>query len=286
MMDIHHDQIFKGFVTQAQPCSTQWTGCIRVYGWMENNWTWQNRSSPGLPASLDMHQGMLIREFVWETAGGKKLKVNFLRFTDMQSTHLGCQRIMVEPLNFSGEVQFRCGLDFNTHYEIGAGWDQTGKGGFQQSGQIINFWKCERQGVIDNAWAIQAQTTRSGIQLFSSFRLHSEQALNTSLVQEEKFIGVDFVLAVQQGVAVSVDKVVVNDWQKTPDVEAVWARGLELTRQYAATTFNNAQAEHAAFWKRVWDVFDIEIDGDPDVLQGLRFSDFQTYQSYHAKMLI
>jgi maltose phosphorylase len=33
----------------------------------------------------------------------------------------------------------------------------------------------------------------------------------------------------------------------------------------------------------VWNVFDIEIDGDPDVLQGLRFSDFQTYQSYHGE---
>jgi maltose phosphorylase len=107
--------------------------------------------------------------------------------------------------------------------------------------------------------------------------------LSPSLVQEENFIGVDFVLAVQQGTAASVDKVVVNDWHKTSDVDSVWTRGLELTRQYAATTFDSALAEHAAFWKKVWDVFDIEIDGDPDVLQGLRFSDFQTYQSYHGE---
>ena len=67
----------------------------------------------------------------------------------------------------------------------------------------------------------------------------------------------------------------------------MWTRcgrsGLELTRQYAAITFDSALAEHAAFWKEVWEVFDIEIDGDPDVLQGLRFSDFQTYQSYHGE---
>ena len=81
----------------------------------------------GFTRKLDMHQGILSREFVWETVSGKQLKVTFLRFTDMQSTCLGCQRIIVEPMNFSGEVQFRCGLDFNTHYEIGAGWDQTGE---------------------------------------------------------------------------------------------------------------------------------------------------------------
>jgi maltose phosphorylase len=283
MMDIRHDQVFKGFVTQgaAMLNAVDW---LYTRLWLDGEQLDLAKSKfSGFTRQLDMRQGVLTREFVWETASGKQLKLTFLRFTDMQSTHLGCQRIILEPLNFSGTVQIRSGLDFNTHYEIGAGWDQTGKGGVQQSGQIINFWKCERKDVIDNGWAIQAQTARSAHQLFSSFRLHSEQTLSPSLVQEEKFIGVDFVLAVQQGVAASVDKVVVNDWDKTPDVDLVWTRGLDLTRQYAAATFDSALAEHADFWKKVWDVFDIEIDGDPDVLQGLRFSDFQTYQSYHGE---
>lgn len=283
MMDIHHDQVFKGFITQgaAMINAVDW---LYTRLWLDGEQLDLAKSKfSGFTRQLDMRQGTLTREFVWETASGKQVRVTFLRFTDMQSTHLGCQRIILKPLNFTGTVQFRCGLDFNTHYEIGAGWDQTGNGGFQQSGQIINFWKCARKGAVGDGWAIQAQTARSGHQLFSSFRLHSEQTLSPTLVQEEKFIGVDFVLAVQQGVAVSVDKVVVNDWHKTPDVEVVWAGGLELARQYAAITFDTALAEHAAFWKKVWDVFDIVIDGDPDVLQGLRFSDFQTYQTYHGE---
>jgi maltose phosphorylase len=283
MMDIHHDQVFKGFITQgaAMLNAVDW---LYTRLWLDGEQLDLAKSKfSGFTRRLDMRQGILTREFEWETATGKQLRVTFVRFTDMQSTHLGCQRIVVKPLNFSGEVEFRCGLDFNTHYEIGAGWDQTGKGGFQPSGQIINFWKCERQGMVDDGWAIQAHTARSRHQLFSSFRLHSQLSLNPTLVQEEKFIGVDFTLAVQQGIAMTVDKVVVNDWQKTPDVETVWTRGLELTRQYAAVTFDGALAEHVAYWKKVWDVLDIEIDGDPDVLQGLRFSDFQTYQSYHGE---
>ncbi|MHC1783525.1 MAG: glycoside hydrolase family 65 protein [Anaerolineaceae bacterium] len=282
-MDIRHDQLFKGFITQgaAMINAVDW---LFTRLWLDGEQLDLAKSKlSGFTRKLDMRQGVLTREFVWETVSGKQLKLSFLRFTDMQSTHLGCQRILIEPLNFSGTVQFRCGLEFNTHYEIGAGWDQTGKGGFQQSGQIINFWNCERKGVVDNGWAIQAQTARSGIHLFSSFRLQSDQLLTPNPVEDEKFIGVDFELAVQQGVTASVEKVVVNEWSKTLDVEAVWERGLELSRQYAEITFDNALAEHVAFWERVWDVFDIEIDGDPDVLQGLRFSDFQTYQSYHGE---
>ena len=283
MMDIHHDQLFKGFVTEG-------AAMINAVDWLYTR-LWVDGEQLDLAKSkfssftrkLAMRQGVMTREFVWETSSGKKLRLVFVRFTDMQSTHLGCQRILLEPLNFSGTVQIRSGLDFNTHYEIGAGWDQTGKGGFQQNGQIINFWKCERKSSVDDGWAIQAQTLRSEHQLFSSFKLHSEQALNTNLVEEEKFIGVDFTLVVQQGVTAIVDKMVVNEWRKTPDVDAVWTRGLELSRQYTDTTFDSALAEHTVFWEKVWNVFDIEIDGDPDVLQGLRFSDFQTYQSYHGE---
>ncbi len=283
MMDIHHDQVFKGFVTQgaAMINAVDW---LYTRLWLDGEQLDLAKSKfSGFTRQLDMRQGILTREFVWEATNGKKLLVTFLRFTNMQSTNLGCQRIILKPLNFSGTVQIRSGLDFNTHYEIGAGWDQTGNGSSQQSGRIINFWKCKRKDEINNGWAIQAQTARSGHQLFSSFRLLSEQALNVSLVQDEKFIGVDYSLQVKQDVATSVDKVVVCDWQKSTDVDAVWNRGLELTKRHAASTFDSTLAEHTAFWKNVWDVLDIEIDGDPDVLQGLRFSDFQTYQSYHGE---
>ncbi|MGB8215099.1 MAG: glycosyl hydrolase family 65 protein [Anaerolineales bacterium] len=283
MMDIHHDQIFKGFITQgaAMINTADW---LHTRLWVDGEQLDLAKSKfSGFTRQLDLRDGTFTREFTWETATGKKLSLTFVRFTDMQSTPIGCQRIVIKPLNFSGEVKVRCGLDFNTHYEIGAGWDQTEKGGAQQSGQIINFWKCTRKGPVNGGWAIQAQTARSGQQLFSHFRLHSKQTLNPVLVQDEKFIGVDFVLAVQQGTTAQVDKVVVNDWQKTTDVEQVWNGGLELCKKYASLTFDSALAEHTAFWKKVWDVLDIDIDGDPEVLQGLRFSCFQTYQTYHGE---
>ena len=284
MMDIRHDQVFKGFITQgaAMINAVDW---LYTRLWVDGEQLDLAKSKfTGFTRRLDMRRGVFSREFTWETASGKQLQVAFERFTDMQSTRVGCQRITVKPLNFSGEVKIRCGLDFNTHYEIGAGWDQTEKGGAQRSGQIINFWTCTRKGPLGDGWAIQARTARSGLELFSGFRLHSKQALNPALVQEEKFISVDFVLPVQPGVAAAVDKLVVNDWCKTEDGESLWNRGREaLTRQFATVTYDGALAEHSSFWKKVWDILDIEIEGDPDVLQGLRFSCYQTYQTYHGE---
>ncbi len=112
MMDIRHDQVFKGFITQgaAMINAVDW---LYTRLWVDGEQLDLAKSKfSGFTRKLDMRQGILTREFVWETASGKQLKVTFLRFTDMQSTHIGCQRIVVEPLNFSGDgsIPLRPGL--------------------------------------------------------------------------------------------------------------------------------------------------------------------------------
>jgi maltose phosphorylase len=282
IMDIRHDQVFKGFITQG-------AAMVNAVDWLYTR-LWVDGEQLDLAKSaysdfrrrLDMHKGVLTREFVWQTGTGKHLKVTFVRFTDMQSTGLGCQRIVLEPLDFSGTVEVRVGLDFNTNYEIGAGWDQTG-GERQAREGVINFWQCRRKSQVDGGCAIQAETLRSGHQLFSGFCLRTDQPIQTTVVEDVKFIGVDFALAVEKGLATRLDRIVVNDWARTSDVDALWDRGLEAMRRHAGATFDSLMEEHAAFWARVWNVLDIDIEGDPAVLQGLRFSSFQTYQSYHGE---
>jgi maltose phosphorylase len=281
MMDIHHDQVFKGFVTQG-------AAMINAVDWLYTR-LWVDGEQLDLATSaysgfsrkLDMRRGVLEREFVWQTTTGKHLKISFARFTDMQSTRVGCQRIVVQPIDFSGTVEVRVGLDFNTNYEIGAGWDQRGSGA--KTGGVINFWNCLRKGPVGGGWAIQAETLRSGHQLFSGFYVRADQPIQTSLVEDVKFIGVDFTLNVEEGVATTVDRIAVNDWARTVDVDLLWGRGTDLMRRRAEATFDSLMDEHTSFWAKVWNALDIEIEGDPEVLQGLRFSSFQTYQSYHGE---
>jgi maltose phosphorylase len=283
MMDIRHDQLFKGFVTQGAAMINAVDWLYTRIGVDGEQLDLAKSAFTNFTRRLDMRSGVLSREFVWQTASGKHLKLTFIRFTDMQSTHIGCQRIVLEPLDFSGTVILRAGLDFNTHYEIGAGWDQTGDGERAGSDSVINFWRCVRRSQVEGGWAIQGETLRSGHQLFSSFFLRTDQPVETSNVVDAKFIGADFALNVEQGRPTTVDKIVVNDWARTADAAAVWAGGLALMQRYTGATFDGLMAEHGAAWDQVWKVLDIDIEGDPAVLQGLRFSSFQTYQSYHGE---
>ena len=66
---------------------------------------------------LDFRSGTLCREFIWQTQSGKLLKVVFWRLLSMVEPNLGCQRITLTPLNFSGSVKVQSGLDFSPIHE-------------------------------------------------------------------------------------------------------------------------------------------------------------------------
>jgi len=66
---------------------------------------------------LDLKTGVLTRDFIWRTETGKEIKVEFTRFLSMITPKLGCQRISFEPMNFSGNIDIKVGLDFSPKHE-------------------------------------------------------------------------------------------------------------------------------------------------------------------------
>jgi maltose phosphorylase len=235
--------------------------------------------------TLDMRDATLTREFVWTARGGKRLKLKFVRFTDIHTTALGCQSIVFEPLNFSGEIRVLSGLDFNTIYELAAGWDQTqGSGASNEvSSAQTNFWVPEHSERSGDICAIQARTQKSGCRLFSSFRVSADQSIALRLIEREKFIGMEATLTLEEGRATVFEKMAVNHWEQTDDAERVWSEGFSLARELSDIGFDQAFDDHRKLWARFWDRMDIEIDGDPELQQGVRYSLFAMYINYHGE---
>jgi maltose phosphorylase len=284
MMDIKYPQVFKGFITEGATM-------INTVDWL---YTRINIDGEELDLAkvkfsdfrrtLDLRNATLKREFVWTTANNKQLRITFLRFTNIVNTAMGCQRIIFEPLNFSGEVKICSGLDFDTIYELAAGWDQTqGTGSRQEKKGNLNFWTCERKQFTDGFYSIQSRTERSRIKLFSSFRLVFDQTVNSRFVEGEKFVGAEFSLQLGQKQTTSFDKMVVNHWEQTGDVEQVWQNGLRLAKIYSAVTYEQAVEKHNHYWADFWRRMDIEIQGDPELQQGVRYSLYAMYINYHGE---
>ncbi|MGA2975090.1 MAG: glycosyl hydrolase family 65 protein [Spirochaetia bacterium] len=222
----------------------------------------------GFKRVLDMKNGTLSREFIWETSGGKLLKVSFLRFTSMDIPYLGCQRITFEPVNTSGIASVRSCLDFSTLHE------ETHK----------NYWTCTRNQANGGIVACLALTGNSGQQVFSAFRLSLSPSIKTKHIEDEKLIGMEFSIPLSEGKAFSIDKMVVNYAEKKRGVnpDEVWNKGFELAEKYFKLSFDEAMKGHGRYWTDVWNTLDITIEGDPENQQGIRFCVFNLHQTYHG----
>lgn len=266
--EVRHPAVYKGFVHKSRDLTNavDWLYTrIAVDG--ETLDIAKSRTE-GFKRKLDLKKGVLIREFIWHTNSGKKLKITFERFTSMAVHNLGCQKISVEPINFSGKVSIISGLDFTAH----ADWWKDSN------------WDCLKKEKTGDIYAILGKTRVSDLYLFSSFRIDSGDISEKQVVEKDRFIGVSFELNAEMGRISSFTKKAVNFAGKrhVKDPEFVWNKGLELAEKYSPVSYEDAFREHCAYWDNVWKNLDIVIEGDPENQQGIRFCIFQLHQTYHG----
>ena len=217
---------------------------------------------------LDMKTGLLHREFIWELSGGRLLKLSFLRFTSMERSNVGCQRVTFEPLNFDAVVEIQSCLDFSTIDEASG----------------TNYWTCLHKEKTDNMVSALAQADSGGQQVFSSFKLRLAEPLAMKTVEAEKLFGVEFSLPVTKAKPVSMDKLVVNyaELKSGGRVDDVWERGSGLAEKLLAASFDELLEAQEKHWAKAWETLDIVIDGNPELQQGLRFSIFNLHQAFRG----
>lgn len=282
-LPIQHDQFFKGMITRggAMITAVDWLYTrIRIDGELLDLAV--SRVS-GFRRILDMKTLVYTREFVWHLSSGRQVHVAFTRFLNLDITKMGCQRIVLKPLNFSGQAEIVLGLDFNSRYEIASGWTQTQTTGSADSRKGENFWKEVQKDSDAFGCRILAQTKGTGFPLFSGFRMRTGRPVCPRVESREKFIGLEFSLPLEENQPAWIEKIVLNHWEKNSGTEAVWKQGYALTAKYADVTFEEARRRHTAFLERVWERFGIDIEGDDETLQGVRFSILSCYQTYHGE---
>ncbi|HEX2927777.1 MAG TPA: glycosyl hydrolase family 65 protein [Ruminiclostridium sp.] len=223
----------------------------------------------GFKRKLDLKTGILTREFLWHTKSGKEIKVGFTRFLSMITPKLGCQRVTLEPVNFSGNIQVKSGLDFSTIHET-----------MQKS-----LWDCMKQGISGGITGSLSRTKSSGQMVYAGFKIQSIQALDFTYIEKDKLNYLIFDLALDKGKNVTFDKLTVVHAEKNAgkNPEIVWAEGTELADLYSLKKFDEFLAENAAYWENVWNNFDVSIEGDADNQQGIRYCISQMHQTYHGE---
>jgi len=222
----------------------------------------------GFVRTLDMRTGLMTREFVWN-AGGKKLHVTFQRFVSMADPHAAGQRITLEPLNFSGSVKLRVGMDFSNEHE---------------EGDRGTLWRLISSGRKGEVVAGMGKLPGSGFRVFTSYRLECSQPIEPKPADDDGVVGDELTLKLRQGRPTTLDRLFCHYKEKSnrKTDAAVWQRGMDLAAKRAKLAYDEAAEKSVAYWLDVWGSLDVTIEGDPANQQGIRFCIFNMHQTYHG----
>ena len=222
---------------------------------------------------LDMRQGTLSRSFDWHTKSGPVLRLEFIRFLEMENTPgTVLTGRAFQKMRFSasgGDIQV-CAVianSFNTTH----GQDRK------------NYWNLVRREWHEHGAAVQGQTVRTGQQVFSGFTWKAGDGARWSKQEREKAAGFEIILPIKNGEESWIEKSIVNYAVKKPnsDTGAVWKLGWEKLSG-AHTDFGAALEQQREYWAGFWKNADIRVEGDPLNQQGIRFCIFQMHQTYHG----
>ena len=227
----------------------------------------------GFRRELDLRSGTLTRSFVWQTASGKELKLCFLRFLDMSRRERAYQRVTLEALNFSGEVEFGAGLSFDVRHE----------------GRERCFWGDTRCEAAGERLSLLSRTVNSGQSVFAGAVMDLPEDAESSA--EGKTAAVRGRLRLRQGEARQLDRRVVILYNGSEGDE-LWNEGRRALDETEKLTLDEALEAQRAWWAAHWAVSDIVIrpaGGDAKTeaavaaeQQGIRFCIFQLAQTYNG----
>lgn len=262
---------FNGVYSNAKMGETGYKGIVTVGEFMVNSVNWLaakisidgevldlNRSDiRDYERVLDLKNGLLTRKLVWVTKSGKETALVFERFLSMSRMNVGAQRITLTAANYEGGVDVELYSDFGMiHYS-----------------RNENFWDVVAQSSEDDCFEIGAQVRNYETRVYSASFVAAEHMSSAETLEQEKSIGKRYTIALEQGEAASVTRLVYNDREALTEEKKAFMR---------EASFDGLLQETSDWWAQTWEQSDIVIDGDDENQQGIRYCIFQMLQTYHG----
>lgn len=214
---------------------------------------------------LDLRTGILTRYFVWEIDRETAVELCFERFTSMEQEQLVGQKITLRGIKGHPCLRVRVGLDFTCpHVSVGGA-----------------VFAPLHQSAEESRAEILAETRISGQQVWAGAVFHGLG--NGADASSDGVAALETVFSLTPGQEKSLERVVCLLTAKTEEQKASLETRCAAARQtLERADYKALKQQSAAWWQRQWQVSDIEIQGDLENQQGIRFCIFQLHQTLHT----
>ncbi|OCA88219.1 glycoside hydrolase family 65 [Bacillus sp. FJAT-27225] len=219
--------------------------------------------------TLHLDKGYAERSVHWRSPGGKEVRINFLRLASFKHKELFIQKIVIEPVNYHGEITIVSTVNGDVSNFTDKNDPRVSSGhakrlklneAYQQDG--ISYVEVEAlesklKASCGTVHSINQESACEGQVNGGSVESSFSGVLTEPIVFEKKNIYVD---TLRHG-------------------EEIREKVSELASQLEAVDFEEALREQIDFLKEFWSDTDIQIEGDQGLQEGIRFNLFHLLQS-------
>lgn len=254
-------------------------GTVRMADYMVNtvDWVYTRITCNGVALDLnkcthsdfvrwvDFRTGLLTRTFHWQVDEKTELELTFERFTSMEEEQYCGQKMIVKVLSGEADLSIRAGLDFTRPHMMQC------KPMFIMDCKAADGNNCEIQGTTGRTK--QTLYAAAAFKGMNGTIFESDEAISSNLYQAK----------LAAGESTSLERVVTLICARNDGEQATFADRCAAAKAHLADCdYEAMKAATAKWWEDQWEVSDIEIDGDEDNQQGIRFCIFQLHQTLHT----
>ncbi|MGE5550110.1 MAG: glycoside hydrolase family 65 protein [Bacteroidota bacterium] len=224
---------------------------------------------------LDLRDGVLRRSLIWQSPRGKQARIETERLVSLVNPHLMSIAYAVTPLNFSGDVRIVSALDADVANTTAGADPRVGSSLVGRC--LLVEDKFNLNGVC--GYRQRAKSSGSIMACAMAHQVETGAACSTGGQENGDRLEVHFKASLARGQQLKIVKHVAYITTRECAADQVLPKALALVRRAAADGYaeiGRRQGEYLAdFWRRS----EVEIKGDPALLEGLRFNMFHLLQS-------
>ncbi len=223
---------------------------------------------------LDLKTGILKRELEWASSAGRRVRVSSSRLVSLKNRSVAAISYEVEALEEPLRVAIQSNLIANQTESVAGDDPRSGKA----LGAALESQLHKKDGLR----VVLAHTTRSsGLSLAAGMEhvIDAEDEPQTRTESEPDLGRVTISTRLTPGKPLRVVKLLAYHWSSIESIE--WLRDqVDASLENAvAESFDGLAQSQEEILTEFWDRGDVEIDGDPEIQQALRFAQFQLLQA-------
>lgn len=221
--------------------------------------------------TLDMHKGLLIREFKASWPDGTTIKVETERFLSMKRKEIAAIRYRITPVDCSPEINANLIIDGDVRN--------------QDSNYDEKFWEPITTEIKDHQAFVVSRTRKSGFEVctaqWTQVQIYGDS--ETPEIQTNKdneSVSASYRSRVRAGDTIELIRFAAVVTSRDYTTNELILKAEERLTEAAKMGYLSLRTEQFDSWQHKWELSDIRINGDVSAQQGIRFNIFHLNQTY------